>query len=181
MKPKLRNVWFRLVLRGNRKSCSYCHKKLPAGESIWCWGYYHNAKWRSIRDFCIWCWPDVAQRITRECHAEGREPCFQFRGDKQPEWMVDLFVNLPLDNEDLCAMIEANTPHPILADWLEEHAYTKQARILRMACARTPKPKFWNLVLIRSMRNFRIKRGTVLHQDQIRTISDVKKPLVIRA
>lgn len=43
----------------NRKSCPTCRRKInPLTDSIWSWGEYHNAKWRTVKHFCEKCYSE---------------------------------------------------------------------------------------------------------------------------
>jgi len=60
-KLRQHNEWFRTVSMGNRKSCPCCHEKLEPGESIWSWGEYVCAKWRTVKHFCKNCFVKEVQ------------------------------------------------------------------------------------------------------------------------
>ena len=62
--PKQRehNEYFRTVSLNNRKSCPTCHTRLHPGESIWNWGEYVSAKWRTVKYFCSECFIEQVQR-----------------------------------------------------------------------------------------------------------------------
>lgn len=62
--------WFRPVSLGGRKSCPECKTRLDAGESIWSWGEYIRAKWRTVGFTCKHCWKEVAKRLE-----EHRDEC----------------------------------------------------------------------------------------------------------
>lgn len=55
MKVRTHNEWFRPVSLGNRKSCPTCCLKLLPEESVWSWGEYVRAKWRTVAYFCKQC------------------------------------------------------------------------------------------------------------------------------
>lgn len=55
------NEWFRAVTLGGRKSCPSCDHKLESGESIWSWGEYRYAKWRTVLHFCKNCFATRVQ------------------------------------------------------------------------------------------------------------------------
>ncbi len=88
-KAKLRThrEHFRTVLRGGRKSCSNCKRKLPPGQYIYAWGEYVRATWRTVQDFCRECWPEIKARLQ-----EHRGECgctFELVGYHQglPSWL----------------------------------------------------------------------------------------------
>ena len=83
------NEWFRAVLRGGRKTCSNCRQPLPEGELIWSWGEYRNARFRSIRDCCVSCWPTVARDLRLHTSGCGCTVTLCSAGSgKLPDWMT---------------------------------------------------------------------------------------------
>jgi len=107
-KPRVHREWFRTVELGGRKSCPTCGTRLEPGESIWSWGEYVRAKWRTITHFCKQDWEDrlhegahpqfgqysyVQKGIKSELlqHAGGCGCEFElvgYQGQKLPEWMT---------------------------------------------------------------------------------------------
>ena len=66
VKERSHNEWFRTVSLNGRKSCPECKVKLEPGESIWSWGEYHNAKWRTVMRFCHACFINRVQIPLQE-------------------------------------------------------------------------------------------------------------------
>lgn len=96
-KVRNHNEWFRTVSLGNRKSCPTCKKKLEAGESIWSWGEYLNAKWRTILHFCKNCYEEeVKQKLQSHAAECGCNITLVYK-DPAPDW-------LKLD-QDLCQKV----------------------------------------------------------------------------
>lgn len=87
-KNRVHNEWFRTVSLGNRKSCPTCHAKLPVGESIWSWGNYINAKWRTITHFCRGCFHDRVVTPLKE-HTDDCGCSVEYVGyrDPLPTWL----------------------------------------------------------------------------------------------
>lgn len=87
-KQRIHREWFQQVSLGHRKSCPECKAKLEQGESIWSWGEYINAKFRSIQYVCKSCWPDVQAKLQN--HASNCGCTFELVtrwGVTQPAWM----------------------------------------------------------------------------------------------
>lgn len=88
-KNRVHNEWFRPVSCGGRKSCPNCKAKLAPGESIWSWGNYVIAKWRTIMHFCKDCFPnDVAKKLTDHTDECGCSVQFITKGAPRPEWLT---------------------------------------------------------------------------------------------
>lgn len=87
VKPRTHREWFRVVSRGNRKSCSHCRQKLDDKEWIWSWGEYRNAKFRSIRDVCKKCWPELKTELNKHVAGCGCKVEIECRGAEQPAWL----------------------------------------------------------------------------------------------
>jgi hypothetical protein len=88
-KQRVHNEYFRTVSLGGRKSCPECKEKLPRGEYIWSWGEYVNAKWRTVRRFCVQCWPDIQRDL--EVHKSECGCDFQlvgYQGTTLPPWLT---------------------------------------------------------------------------------------------
>jgi hypothetical protein len=81
------NEWFRTVSLGGRKSCPNCGCKLLGG-SVWSWGEYVNAKWRTVKHFCRECYPTEVHgplvKHTGEC---GCAVTLVGRGERLPTWL----------------------------------------------------------------------------------------------
>ena len=103
MKQRTHNEWFRPVSLGNRKSCPTCHKRLLAGESIWSWGEYRIAKWRTIKHFCYQCFrKEVLEPLLSHTDDCGCRIELCSNGSSLPMWL-----RLPSDDlseHDLCVM-----------------------------------------------------------------------------
>lgn len=88
-KQRNHNEWFTTVSLGKRKSCPCCKAKLESGESIWSWGEYVRAKWRTVKHFCKNCFVDEVQTPlashTGDC---GCTVSLVFKGASQPDWLV---------------------------------------------------------------------------------------------
>ena len=91
--------WFRPVSLGNRKSCPECKAKLPPGESIWSWGEYQYAKWRTVQYLCRSCWPAVEKRLLKHRLDCGCD--FELVGyhTTLPAWLA-----LPTTEQALCSV-----------------------------------------------------------------------------
>lgn len=86
-KQNIHNEWFRTVLLGNRKSCPECKQKLN-GESIWSWGEYVNAKWRTVRYFCKHCYPDIQRDLIAHRNDCGCDfELIGYSGETLPDWL----------------------------------------------------------------------------------------------
>ena len=70
MAEQVHNEHFRTVSLGNRKSCPNCYAKLN-GRSIFSWGEYVCASWRTVMHFCEDCFEENVQGPLVD-HAE---PC----------------------------------------------------------------------------------------------------------
>jgi hypothetical protein len=91
-KDKVRehNEWFRTVSLGDRKSCPTCSKKLPKGESVWSWGEYVRARWRTVMHFCVECFPTHVQ-VPLTDHVDGcgcKINLVGYGGEKLPAWLT---------------------------------------------------------------------------------------------
>lgn len=86
-KQRNHNEWFRIVSLGNRKSCPSCKAKLSSGESLWSWGEYVYAKWRTITHFRKECWPDIRDQLNQHTGDCGCTVTLVVK-DPQPEWMT---------------------------------------------------------------------------------------------
>jgi hypothetical protein len=87
-KPRSHNEWFRTVSLGGRKSCPTCSAKLPPGESVWSWGEYVRAKWRTITHFCVGCAKArVLDRLTAHTDDCGCTVNLCGRGERLPDWL----------------------------------------------------------------------------------------------
>ena len=87
-KQRIHNEYFRTVSLSHRKSCPTCKEKLLPGESIWSWGEYIFAKWRTVRYFCKCCYPEVQRDLTvhrEECGCDFN--LIMYGGEQQPEWL----------------------------------------------------------------------------------------------
>ena len=93
------NEWFRTVSLKNRKSCPTCWNKLPPGESIWSWGEYAYAKWRTITHFCVNCY-DHEVRYPLIKHREECGCDFELisRSGPLPKWLT---LPCPTKNQSL--------------------------------------------------------------------------------
>ena len=91
-KPKIvrsHNEWFRPVSLSNRKSCPCCKTKLQPNESIWSWGEYHNAKWRTVKYFCQSCFPkEVKEPLLSHGNKCGCDISLVARSEPLPEWLT---------------------------------------------------------------------------------------------
>jgi len=87
-KQRTHNEWFRSVLLGGRKSCPHCKAKLGRGESVWSWGEYHNAKWRTVRHFCKECWGDIASRLNAHTGDCGCSVTLVVKDSIRPNWLT---------------------------------------------------------------------------------------------
>ncbi len=86
-KQRQHNEWFRPVSLGNRKSCPECHVKLAHNESIWSWGQYVNAKWRTIKYFCKECWPAIRGELNEHTGDCGCVVNLQMYHCTGPDWL----------------------------------------------------------------------------------------------
>lgn len=82
-----RNIWFRPVSCGNRKSCPTCKQKLPKGEHIWSWGEYHHARWHTIAHFCYHCFVNQARPLLVNMEQVAGPLSYNFRGASRPKWL----------------------------------------------------------------------------------------------
>ena len=83
------NEWFRTVSLGNRKSCPTCKAKLGQGESIWSWGEYVNAKWRTVTHFCSQCFEkEVKEKLCAHRGSCGCDIELQTRWEIRPDWLT---------------------------------------------------------------------------------------------
>jgi hypothetical protein len=88
MKTRSHNEWFRTVSMGNRKTCPTCHNPLK-GESIWSWGEYHNAKWRTIKRFCRNCFQHEVSIPLKQHNTEcGCQITLVGKSESLPEWLT---------------------------------------------------------------------------------------------
>ncbi len=88
-KVRTHHEWFRDVLAGGRKSCPSCKAKLGEGESVWSWGEYHCAKWRTVMHFCKECFAaKVSKPLTAHAGGCGCEiKLLGYQGRKLPDWL----------------------------------------------------------------------------------------------
>lgn len=87
MKVRLHNEWFRTVSLNNRKSCPCCKERLAEGESIWSWGEYVRAKWRTVKYFCKSCFEkEVVDPLMEHTHGCGCNIELRFQSP-QPDWL----------------------------------------------------------------------------------------------
>lgn len=83
------NEWFRTVSLGGRKSCPGCGEKLESGESIWSWGEYLRAKWRTVKHFCKKCYPEQVQKpLLSHTGGCGCTVNLCGRGERLPTWLT---------------------------------------------------------------------------------------------
>jgi hypothetical protein len=93
-KPKIviHREWFRTIKVGGRKSCPNCKVKLEAGESIWQWGNYVNAKWHNVLPvgFCKACYNEsVRQPLIKHAKACGcKIELVGYQGVRLPAWLT---------------------------------------------------------------------------------------------
>ena len=91
-KPKVRehNEYFRTVSLGKRKTCPSCKAKLALGESIWSWGEYVRAKWRTVDYFCKECFNSaVRSRLLNHAKDCGcKVNLVGYGGTKLPPWLT---------------------------------------------------------------------------------------------
>lgn len=85
MKQKIHNEWFRPVSLGNRKSCPNCKVKLTG--SIWSWGEYVRAKWRTIQYFCEDCFPSINKLLIDHSKDCGCNFALKGYNCSLPEWL----------------------------------------------------------------------------------------------
>lgn len=87
-KQRIHREWFRPVSLGGRKSCPNCRSKLEEGESVWSWGEYVRAKWRTVAHLCRSCWHAAAEELVK--HKDGCGCTFELVGYRcdLPEWMT---------------------------------------------------------------------------------------------
>lgn len=87
-KQRSHNEWFTTVSLGNRKSCPLCKTKLEPNESIWSWGNYVCAKWRTIKHFCKNCYvEEVLKPLTDHTDDCGCTVQLIVKGGGRPEWL----------------------------------------------------------------------------------------------
>lgn len=88
-KTRTHNEWFRTVKLGGRKSCPNCKEKLQ-GESIWSWGQYQCAKWKTVTHFCRNCYASRVktplQGHTKDCGCNVQ--LVPYGGEHLPEWLT---------------------------------------------------------------------------------------------
>lgn len=83
------NEWFRIVGMGGRKSCPCCREKLEAGESIWSWGEYRYAKWRTVKYFCKRCFVTEVQKPLLDHAGDcGCSISLISKSGKLPAWLT---------------------------------------------------------------------------------------------
>lgn len=88
VKLRVHREHFRTVM-AKRKSCPTCGAKLPLGESVWSWGEYLYAKWRTVTHFCIGCYEKDVRPLLED-HAKPCGCVFElvgYRGTQLPEWL----------------------------------------------------------------------------------------------
>jgi len=86
-KERIHREWFRTVM-DKRKSCPNCREKLPIGESIWSWGEYVRAKWRTVGYFCIACFPSIRRDLEiHKNHCGCKFELVGYGGQELPEWL----------------------------------------------------------------------------------------------
>lgn len=94
---RIHREWFRPISLNNRRSCPECLQKLPPEESIWSWGEYRYAKWKTVMHFCRQCFPVIQAHLI--IHAGGCGCKFELVGKevKLPDWLTlnCLANNLP--------------------------------------------------------------------------------------
>lgn len=89
MAIRIHNEYFRPVSLNNRKSCPTCHIKLASTESIWSWGEYISATWRTVTYFCRSCYKQQVYSAL----VSHSNPCKctivlnMYRGEARPEWL----------------------------------------------------------------------------------------------
>lgn len=86
-KPRVHREHFRQVSLGGRKSCPSCGEKLNGG-SIWSWGEYVNAKWRTVKHFCEKCFPKIRLQLLE--HKAECGCAFELKGYhcSLPKWLT---------------------------------------------------------------------------------------------
>jgi len=88
-KVRQHNEWFRSISLGGRKSCPCCKTKLELGESIWSWGEYHNAKWRTIKHFCSACYAtEVRDLLIKHTDGCGCTINLVIKDSIKPAWLT---------------------------------------------------------------------------------------------
>ena len=88
MKVRTHNEWFRPVFLSGRKSCPTCHCKLRDLESIWSWGEYRYAKWRTVKHFCCQCFRrEVLAPLMAHTDDCGCKIEFCGQGCSLPVWL----------------------------------------------------------------------------------------------
>lgn len=102
------NEWFRTVSLGGRKTCPHCKNRLPPGESIWSWGEYVNAKWRTVTHFCRNCYQlQVLQPLLSHTGSCGCTVNLCSRGEELPEWLT--LNPCPVPNPNFTTVLEPNS------------------------------------------------------------------------
>ena len=87
-KVRNHNEYFRTVSLGNRKSCPTCGEKLQNGESIWSWGEYVRAKWRTVKHFCKACFEEEVRGLLIDHAGDcGCNITLVVREIETPEWL----------------------------------------------------------------------------------------------
>lgn len=109
---RVHNEWFRPVSCGGRKSCPTCKASLGRNESIWSWGNYIRAKWRTIGHFCRECYrEEVCDKLlghTDDCGCSVTLVGYQC---VLPKWLrlirrrqvCQLATTPPMNTEDAAA------------------------------------------------------------------------------
>lgn len=88
-KLRLHREWFRPVAAGGRKSCPGCSAKLPPGERVWSWGQYVAGKWRTVRHFCVTCYPTIQKLLVEHAAGCGCEfELVSYQGATLPTWLT---------------------------------------------------------------------------------------------
>jgi hypothetical protein len=89
-RPRDHNEWFRPVSLGGRKSCPECGAALAPGESVWSWGEYVRAKWRTVAHFCKDCYQDRVRKLLLD-HQRGcgcGVSLVAYGGGRLPDWLT---------------------------------------------------------------------------------------------
>lgn len=83
------NEHFCTVSLGGRKSCPTCNRKLPDGESVWSWGEYVRARWRTVLHFCVQCYDaEVKRPLLAHAGPCGCEIVLcSYQGERLPDWL----------------------------------------------------------------------------------------------
>lgn len=88
-KQRTHNEHFRPVSLGGRVTCPACKVRLSPGESLWSWGEYVNAKWRTVMHFCPKCFPtQVLGPLTDHVKGCGCKVELVVHHHVTPDWLT---------------------------------------------------------------------------------------------